>query len=168
VKLMSNNFYLLQKPQMDSMMNAVIDRLIASPFIAADEKDLFHQSRHIFDVDPAMPDAVIFDSIIGRASRLLAVYNSRPWPEGEGYAIGGFLNIAKSSAQFWKSKEFALHASRLPGWIKGWGFPQFDAAGYIVGWGKAWLWDELETEKKRIGAGLAKAAEWSGIKGWFK
>lgn len=168
VKLMSNNFYLLQKPQMDSIMHAVIDRLIASPYIKADEKSMFDQSRHIFDVGASMPETVIFDSIIARASRLLVMYNSRPWPEGEGQAIGGFLNIAKSSAQFWKGKQNALLASRLPAWIKGWGFPQFDAAGYIVGWGKAWLWDELETEKKRIGAGLSKAAEWSGIRSWFK
>lgn len=168
VKLMSNNFYLLQKPQMDSIMNTMIDRLIASPFIDADEKSMFSRSRHIFDVDASMPETMIFDSIIARASRLLILYNSRPWPEGEGHAIGGFLNIAKSSAQFWKNKHPALQASRLPAWIKGWGFPQFDAAGYIIGWGKAWLWDELETEKKRIGAGLSKAAEWSGIRGWFK
>jgi hypothetical protein len=168
IKLMSNNFYLLQKQQMDSIMNAVIDRLIASPLINVDEKSLLLQSRYIFDVDASMPDALIFDSIIARATRLLVMYNSRPWPEGAGHAIGGFLNIAKSSAQFWKNKHFALQASKLPAWIRGWGFPQFDAAGYIVGWGKAWLWDELDTEKKRIGAGLSKAAEWSGIRGWFK
>lgn len=168
VKLMSNNFYLLQKPQMDSIMNGVIDRLIASPFIDADEKSLFRQSRQIFEVDASMPENTIFDSIIARANRLLIAYNSRPWPEGEGYAIGGFLNIAKSSAQFWKNKHPAMQASRLPAWIKGWGFPQFDAAGYIVGWGKAWLWDELESQKKRIGAGLSKATEWSGIRSWFK
>lgn len=167
-KLMSNNYYLLQKQQMDSIMNGVIDRLIASPLIDVDEKSLFQQSRSIFEIDASMPEAMIFDTIIARATRLLTVYHSRLWPEGAGHAIGGFLNIAKSSAQFWKSKHVALQASRLPAWIRGWGFPQFDAAGYIVGWGKAWLWDELDTEKKRIGAGLSKAAEWSGIRGWFK
>lgn len=168
VKLMSNNFYLLQKPQMDSIMNGAIDRLVASSFLNTDEKNLFNQSRYIFDADASMPENTVFDSIISRASRLLLIYNSRTWPDGEGHAIGGFLNIAKNSAQFWKGRYPAMQASRLPAWIKGWGFPQFDAAGYIVGWGKAWLWDELETQKKRIGAGLSKAAEWSGIRGWFK
>jgi hypothetical protein len=168
VKLMSNNFYLLQKPQMDSIMNGTIDRLITSPFIDTDEKRLLNESRHIFDVDASMADHVVFDSIIARTNRLLTRYNAHSWPEGEGHAVGGFLNIARSSAQFWKSKNLALQASKLPKWIKAWGFPQFDAAGYIVGWGKAWLWDELETEKKRIGAGLSKGAEWSGIGGWFK
>jgi hypothetical protein len=169
VKLMSNNFYLLRKPQMDSLMNDMIDQLEASPLIDNDEKSLFSQSRHIFDVDASMPEQTAFDSIIARAGRLLAIYNSRSWPEGEGHAIGGFLNIAKSSAQFWKSRlVVSEYTKALPPWIKGWGFPQFDAAGYIIGWGKAWLWDELPTEKKRIGAGLSKAAEWSGISGWFK
>lgn len=168
VKLMSNNFYLLQKPQMDSIMNGAIDQLITSPLVSANEKNLFNESRNIFNVDVSMSESSVFDSIIARASRLLIIYNSRAWPENEGHAVGGFLNIAKNSAQYWKGRSYELQASRLPPWIKGWGFPQFDAAGYIVGWGKAWLWDELETQKKRIGAGLSKAAEWSGIRGWFK
>lgn len=168
VKLMSNDFYLLRKPQMDSIMNRAIDQFIASPLIDANEKSLFNQSRYIFDVDASMPERTAFDSIIARANRLLLIYNARSWPENEGHAIGGFLNIAKGSAQFWKNRSFAMQASRLPAWIKAWGMPQFDAAGYIVGWGKAWLWDELETSKKRIGAGLSMAAEWSGISGWFK
>lgn len=169
VKLMSNNYYLLRKPQMDSIMNDMIDQLQASPLVGSYEKSLFNQARGIFDVDASMPEQTAFDSIIARASRLLLVYNSRSWAEDEGHAIGGFLNIAKSSAQFWKGRIRASeYARELPPWIKGWGFPQFDAAGYIIGWGKAWLWDELPTEKKRIGAGLSKAAEWSGISGWFK
>ena len=168
VKLMSNNYYLLHKPQMDSIMNGAIDRLIASPLVNANEKSLFNESKNIFNVDASMPESSVFDSIIARAGRLLIIYNSQPWAESEGHAIGGFLNIAKNSALFWKSRSFAMQASKMPAWIKGWGFPQFDAAGYIIGWGKAWLWDELNTEKKRIGAGLSKAAEWSGISGWFK
>jgi hypothetical protein len=170
VKLMSNNYYLLQKPQMDSIMNSAIDQLVSGPFIDRDEKSLFNQSRHIFDADAGVPEQAVFDSIIARATRLLVLYNSRSWPEEEGVAIGGFLNIARSSAQFWKSRRPAMQYNRnvLPPWIRGWGLPQFDAAGYIVGWLKAWLWDELPTQKKRIGAGLETAAEWSGIAGWFK
>jgi hypothetical protein len=170
VKLMSNNYYLLQKPQMDSLMNRTIDQLVASPVIDSYEKSLLNESRRIFDVDASMTEQSAFDSIIARATRLLVIYNSRSWPEDEGHAIGGFLNIARSSAQFWKEQQPAMEYNRavLPGWIKGWGFPQFDAAGYIVGWTKAWLWDELNTSRKRIGAGLTKAAEWSGISGWFK
>ena len=168
VKLMSNNFYLLQKPQMDSLMNNTIDQLVASPVIDAYEKSLFNESRHIFDVDVSMNEQSAFDSIIARAARLLVNYNSRSWPEDAGHCIGGFLNIARSSAQFWKERQPIYNRYTLPGWIRGWGFPQFDAAGYIVGWTKAWLWDELDTPNKRIGAGLAKAAEWSGISGWFR
>lgn len=168
VRLMSNNYYLLQKPQMDSIMNKAIDQLVTSPLINAREKNLFDQSRQIFNIDSSTPESTAFDSIIARAGRLLLIYNSRAWPEGEGHAVGGFLNIAKSSAQYWKSKQIEMQAAKMPPWIKGWGFPQFDAAGYIIGWSKAWLWDELETQKKRIGAGLTKAAEWSGISSWFK
>ena len=168
-KLMSNNYYLLRKPQMDSIMNGMIDQLVTSPVIDSYERSLFNQSRNIFDVDASMPEQSAFDSIIARATRLLVMYNSRTWPEDEGHAIGGFLNIARSSAQFWKYRvPGPEYTKALPPWIKGWGFPQFDAAGYIIGWGKAWLWDELPTAKKRIGAGLSKAAEWSGISGWFK
>ena len=168
VKLMSNNFYLLQKPQMDSIMNGAIDRLIASPVINTNEKSMFNESRNIFNVDASMSESSVFDSIIARASRLLVAYNSRSWAEDEGHAVGGFLNIAKNSAEYWKNRSGVMQASKMPPWIKGWGLPQFDAAGYIIGWGKAWLWDELNTQKKRIGAGLSKAAEWSGISSWFK
>ncbi|HYC29314.1 MAG TPA: hypothetical protein VEB42_10865, partial [Chitinophagaceae bacterium] len=51
VRLMSNNYYLLQKPQMDSLMNNAIDQLVASRVTDSYEKGLFNQSRHIFDVD---------------------------------------------------------------------------------------------------------------------
>lgn len=168
VKLLSNDGYLLRKPQMDSIMNTAIDALIAYRIRNRNEKNLLNQAREIFRLEDNMADIPAFDSIIARSDRLLTAYNSYNWPEGEGNALGGFLNIAKSSAQYWKNRTVTAPPAKLPWWIRGWGVPQFDAAGYIIGWGKAWLWDELETPKKRIGAGLANAADWSGISALFK
>jgi len=170
IQLLDNNYFLLQKKQMDSIINLVINGVVRKPGLNRNEASLLLRANSIFDLDSRLSETEAFDLIIARANAMLKEYYSFRWGYGEGNAVGGFLNIAKSSAEYWKSKYLSAPAvfnGRIP-WYKAWGIPQFDAAGYLYGWGKAWAWDELNTPGKRIKAGLTKAADWSGIAGWFK
>jgi hypothetical protein len=167
--LLSNNYHLLRKENMDSIMNAALSAAISHRLVTnSTEIQILENALDIFDVDSTWSESVALDSIASRAERLLQTYNQHAWLPGEGHLAGGFLNIAKSSAEYWKQHYANTDPQKLPNFIRRWGWPQFDAAGYLVGWTKAWAWDELDTQKKRIGAGLSNAADWSGISSLFK
>lgn len=167
--LLSNNYYLLRKENMDSITEAALSTAISSRLITNSmEIQILENALGIFDVDTTWSESIALDSIASRSERLLQIYNQHTWPPGEGHLAGGFLNIAKSSAEYWRQHYGNTDPQKLPNFIRRWGWPQFDAAGYLVGWTKAWAWDELDTQKKRIGAGLSNAADWSGISSLFK
>ncbi len=173
VGLSANNFYLMQKAQIDSIMSNLIDTLISQRRVNSEEAGLLIRAKSIFDINSQVSDEVALDTICSRTDRLLEIYNSINWGLENGHAVGGFLHIAKKSAEFWKNNEWnppyeSYITFKLPPWIRRWGVAQFDAAGYLKGWGKAWLWDEEESASKRIKAGISTAVDWSGFSGLIK
>jgi len=83
---------------------------------------------------------------------------------GSNSLISGALEIGLNSYLFWKRDDVVLDGPK--GIVI-----QADAAGYIIGWAKAWLWDDLPTSKDRINAGLGTAGAASGmwlLKKWGK
>jgi hypothetical protein len=83
---------------------------------------------------------------------------------GSSDLINGTLEIGLNSYLFWKRDDVVLDGPK--GIVV-----QADAAGYIIGWAKAWLWDNLTTSKDRINAGLGTAGAASGmflLKKWGK
>jgi hypothetical protein len=75
---------------------------------------------------------------------------------GSSDLINGTLEIGLNSYLFWKRDDVVLDGPK--GIVI-----QADAAGYIIGWAKAWLWDDLPTSKDRINAGLGAAGAASGM-----
>jgi hypothetical protein len=168
-QMMANNAYLLGKERVDSLVNETVQQLLASPTITTREKTFLRNANGIFDLPAGISEGDAYDEIISRCNQAIAQYQAISWSPNEGEAIGPYLYIARSSAQYWKSVYLSGGSNNfaLPGWIRAWDAPQFDAAGYIIGWGKAWLWDEETSAKKRIGAGIEKAVSWSGLKSLF-
>jgi hypothetical protein len=94
-----------------------------------------------------------YDYLIDGLDDLIARYNSHSFDNGAGSLAGGALLIARSSAGFWR--DYSTSVNPAPAMV----VVQADAAGYIYGWTKAWLFDELPTPSQRIKAGLSMAMD---------
>lgn len=148
--------------------DSVIVQISQNNDVSSIEANLLQRAEKIFNnIDPAWSELDGYNYIIAQTTNLLNEYNSYTWVSGNGYAAGGYINILKSSAEFWREQYlngyFNQISGRVNGFWKSWGIIQFDAAGYIFGWGKAWLWDEKPTASERIKEGISTAGSWSGL-----
>lgn len=84
---------------------------------------------------------------------------------GDNELIIGALNVGISSAEYWQ--DFSAVGPNGDPVLYDANIVAMDAGGYIVGWAKAWLIDQLQTPKERIKAGLGFGAASSGM-GLFK
>jgi hypothetical protein len=96
----------------------------------------------------------VFGYIIMRLNSVITTYNNQTWSSGDdGNAAAGVLYIARASAGYWRNDGTTTEPPTT--------FIQADAGGYLYGWFKAWLYDQLDTPEARIKAGLDAATAFS-------
>ncbi|WP_222165825.1 hypothetical protein [Edaphocola aurantiacus] len=89
---------------------------------------------------------------------------SNTWIANEGDLAGGMIFIALYSSKLWSPTNNNNNPGGLEAPPSITAIVQADCIGYLYGWGKAWLWDELPTPKERMKAGLGTALEFSLMK----
>lgn len=93
----------------------------------------------------------------------IAIYEDSNWGINDGEVAGGYLYILNKSLEYWQNEDISGgHGNDI---MQPLVLAQVDAAGYLFGWTKAWLWDELPTPNERIKAGLGTAMQFSFVRG---
>jgi len=170
----STNFI---KNTADSVTSSWVNQII--PTVTVNEGNLLTSSLNIFSFDSTQVTSIdsSFATVLSRANALLTTYNGMTWQSNNGDAIGGYLRIVISSTTYWKNYYDSTGQGNVqnaggpgPGfvktlvsWFKKLALPEADAAGYIFGWGKSWLWDQKPTATERIKDGVGSAIKLSGF-----
>ena len=114
---------------------------------------IFNASNALYAGSTITRDST-FGYIIARLNAVISTFNSDTWNTGsDGDAAAGALYIALYSAQYWRT---VTTYTDPPSSIL-----RVDAAGYLFGWGRAWLVDQLDSPEARIHAGFTSATDWS-------
>lgn len=145
------------------------------------ELDMINQARnYLYNYNfSGMSNTQIYDHVISKADSLLTDFNSIDWDTVssasymKGEAIGGFLAIMKSSAEYWKTQAPANAPEPIA-------IVTADAAGYLGAWAGAVfieVWDngrlDIKNSNHRIGIGVLGAISASGgaaayrYRGWI-
>ncbi len=166
---------------MSSNINEDADDILSNPDVQSlfslSERQIIEEARAYLDSIPAMNIDLLTERnlIVAKADSLLSQLNSIDKTKTtDGDLAGAYLQIMKSSAQFWYSTYDDLNLLEVK---KNASKPQFaiiivaigavvsaDAAGYLIGWGAAYLEDvesgnnSGQEARIRKGVGAAGAA----------
>lgn len=148
--------------------NGILPTLL--PEFSQVELNMINQARnYLYNYDfSGMSNSQIYNHIISKADSLLVDFNAVDWDTVssasymKGEAIGGFLAVMKSSAEYWKTQA-PVNTSHALAII------QIDAGSFLAAWGGAVfieIWDnghvDIKNSNHRIGVGVLGAISGSG------
>lgn len=154
--------------------NGILPTLI--PKFSLVELTMINEARnYLYNYNfSGMSNTQIYDHVISKADSLLADFSAIDWDTVssasymKGEAIGGFLAVMKSSAEYWKTQAPVNDPQPLL-------VIQADAAGYLGAWGGAVfmeIWDtgriDIKNSNHRIGVGTLGAITASGGRAYSK
>lgn len=133
----------------------------AQSLVSSTEMQFITQLDTILNDASALSSSITRDSVLGyiimRLNSVITTYNNQTWSSGDdGNAAAGVLYIARASAGYWRNDNTNSDPAAF--------LVQVDAAGYLFGWAKAWLYDQLDTPEARIHAGFGMACIASGMR----